>query len=104
MRVEWAQAAADEAARIAERMYRHHRGAAWRWTQGLLWCAGSLPRMAGRGVCVPEFPRRARLGQRVYDPVRLIYRVDDDRIVVLAIKSARDPAHDHQRDRHHDRQ
>jgi plasmid stabilization system protein ParE len=101
MKVEWAPAAADEAARIAKRMYADHRGAAWRWTQGLLWCAGSLARMAGRGFGVPELSSRARIGERFYDPVRVIYGVDDDRIVVLAIKSVRKPAHDRQCDGHH---
>ena len=97
----WSPIAEEKAARIVERILREQRGVAWRWTQGLLARVGGLSHNAKRGHEVREIPRRVRVGEVTFAPYRIIYRVESDRIVILTISSARQPADDHERDRDH---
>jgi plasmid stabilization system protein ParE len=99
--VVWSPIAEEQAARFIQRIRQENRGTAWRWTQRLLALVGGLARHALRGHGVRELNRRVRVGEILVEPCRVIYRVDDDQIVILTIRLAREPLHDHQRNRDH---
>ena len=101
MDVVWSPTAEARAVWLVERLRSENLGVAWRWTQGLLARGRALSGYATRGFAVPELPRRRRIGEVIFKPIRIIYRVDRDRIVILTLRLARNPLHDHQRDRHH---
>ena len=104
MQVVWSPIAEERAAMRVKRLWRTQRGVAWRWTQALLYRIGALVTRAARGSAVPELARRPRIAEIRHAPVRIIYRIDADRVVILTLRSSRKPLHDHQRDRHHHQQ
>ena len=101
MNVVWSPVATARAAHIIECMMRDDAGAAWRWSQAMLARVRALSTSALRGYGVPELEHRANVGEITFAPYRVIYRVEARRIVILTLRSARNPLHDHERDRHH---
>ena len=101
MKIVWSPLAEERLAEVITRMRRERTGAGWRWLQGLLVIIGNLPAAALDGFGVPELTGRSCIGQVYVDPCRVVYRIDESRIVILTIRSARKPLHDHERDGDH---
>jgi toxin ParE1/3/4 len=101
MKVLWSPIAEERAAQIVEGIRRKDAGAAWRWLQAMLARVRALSRNALRGYGVPELDHRPHIGEILFAPYRILYRIDGRRVVILALRSARKPPHDHERDRHH---
>lgn len=101
VRVFWSPQAEARAERIVMRLRAKNRGMAWRWTQAFLARTRSLYAPHDSGM--PLLPTERRISAVVFMPVRIIFRVDRDRIVILVLRLARKPADDHQRDRDHHR-
>jgi plasmid stabilization system protein ParE len=99
----WSPPAEARAVQFVERLKSENPGVAWRWTQALLARSRALSSYAIRGLGVPELPRRRRIGEVLFTPIRIIYRVDSDRIVILTLRVSRNPPHNHERDRDHHR-
>lgn len=99
--VVWSPIAEAQAARFIERIRLQNRGTAWRWTQRLLALVAGLARRSLRGHGVRELDRRVRVGEILIEPCRVIYRVDEDQVVILTIRLARQPLHDRQCNRDH---
>ena len=102
MKVVWSPVAEERLVAVITKMRHERTGAGWRWLQGLLAIIRSLPATALRGFGVPELPGRSCIGQVYVAPCRVVYRIDESRIVILTIRSARKPLHDHKRDGDHD--
>ena len=101
MKIVWSPLAEERSAHIVESMRRENAGAAWRWLQALLARVRALSKNALRGTGVPELDKRPRIGEIRHAPFRVIYRIDGRRVVILTLRLARKPPHDHERDRHH---
>jgi hypothetical protein len=101
MQVVWSQTAQMSAAWIVERLRRENAGMAWRWTQGMLARTRALDHGADRDFGILDLPAQRRICEVIFKPIRIIYRVDRDRIVILTLRLARNPANDHQRNRDH---
>ncbi|MFI5245932.1 MAG: type II toxin-antitoxin system RelE/ParE family toxin [Gemmatimonadales bacterium] len=101
MKVVWSPIAEERAAHIVEGIRREDAGAAWRWLQAMLARVRGLSTNAVRGYGVPELDHRPHIGEILFAPYRVIYRIDARRVAILALRSARNPPHDDERDRHH---
>ena len=101
MRIVWSPLAEERLAQVITKVRRERTGAGWRWLQGFLVIIGNLPATALHGFGVPELTGRSCIGQVYVDPCRIVYRIDESRIVILTVLSTRKPLHDHECDRDH---
>jgi plasmid stabilization system protein ParE len=101
VKIVWSPLAEDRAAHIVTRLRHENPGMAWRWTQAMLARTRALSGYATRGLGLPELPPRRSIGQVIFEPIRIIYRVDREQIVILTLRLARQPSNNRERDRHH---
>jgi plasmid stabilization system protein ParE len=101
MKIVWSPLAEERLMHIIEKMRRERSGAGWRWLQRILAVIRKLPATSLRGFGVPELAGRSCIGQVYVDPCRIVYRIDESRIVILTIRSARKPLYHHERDGDH---
>jgi plasmid stabilization system protein ParE len=82
--VVWASSASDDLAAIVEFIRRDSEHYAASLTREIVRAAGSLGDMAERGQIVPEF-QDEQIRELLIRQYRLIYRVRDQVVLVLAI-------------------
>jgi plasmid stabilization system protein ParE len=87
MKVVWSPIAVERAAQIVESMRGDRTGATWRRLQAMLARVGGLSDNGLRGFGVPELDRRPHVGQVHFDPIRVIYRIEGERVVILTLWS-----------------
>ncbi len=90
-RVEWLETARRELHRVVDDLADVSPGAALRTLEGIENAASNLVTLPNRGRLIPEL---AALSNRFYrelqvPPLRLIYRVDVDKVVVLGVFDGR---------------
>lgn len=88
MRVVWAPLALERAQETVDFIARDRPRAAAFWLERLLDRVAKLDRLARRGRLVPEIGRPA-YRELLHPPYRVIYRIDDDRVVILTLRHTR---------------
>jgi ParE toxin of type II toxin-antitoxin system, parDE len=80
MNVTWTPLAEERAVQFIASMRSDRTGAAWRWLQALLARIRGLSRS-------PDGAAGAQLGEIHFDPCRIVYRIESDRLVILTIRA-----------------
>lgn len=88
MKVVWSPLARERALEIVERIRWDKPMAASRWFKRLLAEVETLPEMPRRCRVVPEL-ERADVRELLFGNYRVIYRIEDDAIVILAVRHGR---------------
>jgi toxin ParE1/3/4 len=84
----WSPLALERLVEIGESLAVEQPIAAGKWVEGAFDAVVRLRRFPLSGRSVPEI-RRTDLREVIYGAFRIIYRVDQDRVVVLTIRHAR---------------
>ena len=88
MKVRWAALAEDRVVEAAAHIARDRPDTAARWVESLFTAVGALSRFPRRGRPVPELGRED-VREIQYQGYRVIYRVDEKRVVVLTVRHGR---------------
>jgi plasmid stabilization system protein ParE len=91
VKVVWSPTAVERAAQLVKSMRGDTTGAPWRWLQALLARVDGLSDNGLRGTGVRELDGRPHVGQVQFAPIRVIYRIERDRVVVLTLCATRSP-------------
>lgn len=79
MKVAWTPLAEERVVQFIDSMRSDRTGAAWRWLQALLARVRGLSRGA-------DGEAGAHLGEIFFDPCRIVYRIESDRLVILTVR------------------
>lgn len=85
MRITWSPLALDRAEEAARYIAERRKTAASPWIDQLFGAVDRLRQFPFSGRMVPEFERE-ELRQLIVDAVRVIYRLEESRILVLTVR------------------
>jgi plasmid stabilization system protein ParE len=91
MKVVWTPLAEEQVTQFIGSMRADRTGAAWRWLQALLGRIRGLSRYPRSGTALGELDKHAAhtsLREIFFDPCRIVYRLEADRLVILAVRSS----------------
>lgn len=88
MNVVWARLAEDQVADAFAYIAAERPSAALRWFERIVEAAGSLSVLPDQGRRVPESDRES-IREVLVEPYRMVYRRDDDAVVILTVQHER---------------
>jgi toxin ParE1/3/4 len=88
VRILWAPRALNRIGEAAEYIARDRPGAAARWVETLFARVELLAKSPAQGKVVPEI-RRQDIREIQHQGYRVIYRIDDKKLVILTVRHSR---------------
>jgi plasmid stabilization system protein ParE len=88
MKVTWARLAEDQVAEAFAFIAAERPGAALKWFERIVTAAESLSLLPDQGRMVPESGRES-IREVLVDPYRMVYRRDEDEVVILTVQHER---------------
>lgn len=88
MRVTWSPLAIQRVLEAADFIARDKPGAARDWAESTFEAVERLADLPNSGRVVPEI-RRAEIREIIHGPFRIIYRIEDDQVLVLTVRRGR---------------
>jgi plasmid stabilization system protein ParE len=85
VRITWSPLAIQRVLEEAEFIARDKPGAAQRWTESTFKAVERLKDLPNSGRMVPEI-RRPEVREIIHGAFRIIYRVEDDMILILTVR------------------